>query len=142
MNEVIRPGTSKDAQNIADFQVAMALETESKTLCSETVHTAVQAVFSDPQKGLYLVTELDGVVVASLLITYEWSDWRNSNMWYIQSVFVEPQHRRRGVFSRLYQKVVELAKADGVSYVRLYVETDNKTAQQLYERLGMKRMPY
>ena len=142
MNETLRRGTVDDAPDIANFQVAMAMETESKTLCGETVLTAVKSVCSDPRKGFYLVADHDNVVVGSLLITYEWSDWRNSNMWYIQSVFVDPQHRRKGVFQRLYHKVVELAKSEGVSYVRLYVETENENAQRTYERLGMKRMPY
>ena len=142
MDENLRLGTIDDADQIASFQVAMAMETESKVLCADTVLTAVRSVFSDSAKGFYFIAELDGLVAGSLLITYEWSDWRNSNMWYIQSVYVAPEHRRKGIFQRLYQKVVDLAKAEGVSYVRLYVETDNKVAQSLYERLGMKRMPY
>lgn len=142
MNEATRRGTINDAKQIADFQVAMAMETESKVLCPETVLTAVQSVFTDTQKGFYLVSERDYSLVGSLLITYEWSDWRNSNMWYIQSVYVSPEHRGQGIFSRLYQKVVDLAKAEGVNYVRLYVETENEGAQRIYERLGMKRMPY
>ena len=142
MSENLRHGVIEDAAQIASFQVAMAMETESKVLLEESVLAAVRSVFSDPEKGFYLVADHDGDVVGSLLITYEWSDWRNSNMWYIQSVYVSPSHRRKGIFQRLYKKVLELAKAKDVSYVRLYVETENKVAQALYERLGMKRMPY
>lgn len=142
MSENLRLGTIDDASQIASFQVAMAMETESKVLCEDSVLTAVRSVFSDSAKGFYVVADRDDVVVGSLLITYEWSDWRNSNMWYIQSVYVAPEHRRKGIFQRLYQKVIELAKSESVSYVRLYVETDNKVAQAIYERLGMKRLPY
>ena len=142
MSETLRHGVIDDAAQIASFQVAMAMETESKVLSEETVLTAVRSVFSNSEKGFYLVADHDGDVVGSLLITYEWSDWRNSNMWYIQSVYVSPAHRRKGIFQRLYRKVLELAKEKDVSYVRLYVETENKVAQALYERLGMKRMPY
>lgn len=140
--QVIRRGRPEDADAIAEFQVIMAMETENKKLVSENVLTAVKAVFEDDSKGFYLVCEISGQVVGSLLITYEWSDWRNTNMWYIQSVFVDKEFRGRGIFKSLYHKVVELAKEQGVKVVRLYVETENERAQKVYESLGMKRMPY
>lgn len=142
MYNPIRFATADDAQSIADFQVAMALETENKTLDPANVLTAVHAVFEDSQKGFYIVADVDGEVVGSLMITYEWSDWRNGNMWYIQSVFVKPANRGNGLFSQMYHKVMELAKEKGASCVRLYVETENEKAQAAYENLGMKRMPY
>ena len=109
MADSIRYATAKDAQSIADFQVAMALETENKKLDSDNVLIAVKSVFDDSQKGFYLVAEVDGQVVGSLMITYEWSDWRNGNMWYIQSVFVMSPHRGKGLFTAMYYKVMELA---------------------------------
>ena len=142
MSDPIRHATAQDAQSIADFQVAMALETENKKLDPDKVLVAVKSVFEDSQKGFYLVAEVDGQVVGSLMITYEWSDWRNGNMWYIQSVFVMAPHRGKGLFTRMYHKVMELAKSENATYVRLYVETDNDVAQKTYEKLGMKRMPY
>lgn len=142
MADSIRYATAKDAQSIADFQVAMALETENKKLDSDNVLIAVKSVFDDSQKGFYLVAEVDGQVVGSLMITYEWSDWRNGNMWYIQSVFVMSPHRGKGLFTAMYHKVMELAKSENATYVRLYVETENEVAQKAYEKLGMKRMPY
>jgi ribosomal protein S18 acetylase RimI-like enzyme len=142
MYNPIRFATADDAQSIADFQVAMAMETENKTLDPFNVLTAVQSVFEDPQKGFYLVADVDHEVVGSLMITYEWSDWRNCNMWYIQSVFVKPENRGNGLFSQMYHKVIELAKEKDAMYVRLYVETENEKAQKAYENLGMKRMPY
>jgi len=142
MYDPIRFATAEDAQSIADFQVAMALETEDKTLDADKVLAAVESVFVDSQKGFYIVADVDKEVVGSLMITYEWSDWRNCNMWYIQSVYVKPANRGNGLFSQMYHKVMELAKNEGAMYVRLYVETENEKAQAAYENLGMKRMPY
>lgn len=142
MSVTIREASIDDAMSIAGFQIAMALETEDKTLDPEIVDPAVRAVFSDPSKGFYLVGEIDDCVVGSLLITYEWSDWRNCNMWYIQSLFVEKEYRGQGVFKKMYKQVVELARQEDVMFVRLYVEVDNEPAQKVYQSLGMKRMPY
>lgn len=142
MPDIIRHAQPNDAKSIAEFQVAMAMETENKTLDPENVLDAVSSVFDDGNKGFYLVADVDGVVAGSLMVTYEWSDWRNSNMWYIQSVFVQPEFRGRGLFGNLYRKVIELAKENDAMYVRLYVETENEKAQKVYESLGMKRMPY
>ncbi len=144
MTITIRPATIDDAKAIASYQIAMAMETEEKTLLREVVEPAVRAVFEDESgaKGFYLVAESDGTTVGSLLVTFEWSDWRNSNMWYIQSVFVDKDHRGKGAFKGLYQRVLEMAKEKDVMYVRLYVETENEKAQKTYEALGMKRMPY
>ena len=138
----IRHATQNDVTSIAEFQVAMAKETENKTLDPNIVTPAVQAVFDDPNKGFYVVSEENGIVEASLLITFEWSDWRNSNMWYIQSVYVRPEQRGKGLFKNLYHHVVNLAREQDVMFIRLYVETENTRAQNVYEKLGMKRMPY
>ena len=138
----IRHATQADAPTIAGFQVAMAMETEKKQLDLAIVSEAVHKVFEDQRKGFYLVAELQQEVVGSLMVTYEWSDWRNCDMWYIQSVFVRKESRKQGLFSTLYKRVVELAEQNGAMYVRLYVETENEKAQQAYESLGMKRMPY
>lgn len=142
MPPTIRYAVKQDTSSIAQFQVAMALETEDKQLDTAIVKSAVAAVFDDPGKGIYVVAEKDGNVVASLLITYEWSDWRNSNMWYIQSVFVVREMRSQGVFREMYRFVMDAARDSNVMFVRLYVETENERAQKVYESLGMKRMPY
>lgn len=153
----IRRGHVNDAAQIAEFQIAMAWETEQKRLDPATVGPAVQAVFADPSKGFYVVAEhaisAGGAVlsaggeggrdlIASLLVTFEWSDWRNSNMWYIQSVFVAPAFRRQGIFKRMYTQIVAMAASHQVRYVRLYVEMENQAAQNVYQSLGMKRLPY
>lgn len=138
----IRTASIEDAPFIADAQVAMAAETESKILDRTIVQEAVEAVFDDPGKGFYLVAERGEDLCGSLLITYEWSDWRNGNMWYIQSVFVTSNHRGQGVFRALFDVVESMAREHDVRAIRLYVETENHRAQAVYESLGMKRMPY
>ena len=138
----IRLANEEDSATISGFQVAMARETENKELAGALVQAAVEAVFEDESKGFYLVAERGEQVCASLLITFEWSDWRNSNLWYIQSVYVLPEHRGQGIFRALYETVYSMAAENDVMFLRLYVETDNVAAQRVYESLGMKRMPY
>jgi len=141
---VVRPAIAADAETIIDFQVRMAWETEHKVLPRDRVEPGVRGVFADRTRGEYFVAEAGpaGPVVASLLVTTEWSDWRNTDIWYIQSVYVHADHRGRGCFRHMHANVVEQAKQRDVRVVRLYVETDNSAAQQVYERLGMQRLPY
>ncbi len=121
----------------------MARETESLTLDPERVLAGVREVFRDPGNGFYLIAEAGGNAVGQMLITFEWSDWRNGVFWWIQSVYVHPDFRHRGVFRHLYLHVAERAKADpAICGLRLYVEGENHVAQRTYERLGMTRTPY
>jgi len=115
----------------------MAWETEKTTLDRETVTKGVNAVFGDPRKGEYYVAEADGRVVASLLIIYEWSDWRNCNVWWFQSVYVVPEYRRQGIFRFMYKFIKEKAENMDVAGLRLYVETGNIRAMKTYESVGM-----
>lgn len=139
----IRKARPDDAPRIVEFQQAMALETEGKTLDESLVTPGVADVFASPGKGFYIVAETDGVVVGSLLITYEWSDWRNATFLWIQSVFVDAGHRRRGVYTAMHNHVLGLAEADaGLCGVRLYVERTNTRAQQTYKSLGMDHSHY
>lgn len=138
-----RPAVPEDAPTIARYNQAMAQETEGKTLDLDTLSQGVQRVFDEPGHGRYLVAVSDtGEVVGCLLITYEWSDWRNAQFWWVQSVYVHPGHRRRGIFKRLYLAVRELGGRAGVCGYRLYVEQENERAQQTYEGLGMCRADY
>src|SRR4051812_37322869 len=122
----IREATVTDVRSIVEFQQAMARETESVELDPPVVSRGVQAVFDDPARGRYFVAEAAGEVIASLLITYEWSDWRDGNVWWIQSVYVRPEHRRRGVYARMYDEVRAAATRDtGVRGIRLYVDRRN-----------------
>jgi GNAT superfamily N-acetyltransferase len=133
----IRKGIPSDAQSIIDFQMKMAWETEKITLNPITVNKGVNEVFTDPVKGEYYVAAADGKVIASLLITYEWSDWRNCNIWWFQSVYVIPEFRRQGVFRKMYAFIRNRAEEQGVIGLRLYVETGNTRAKKTYESLGM-----
>ena len=139
----VREAIPDDAPRIVEFQQAMALETEGKTLDESLVTPGVAAVFASPDKGFYIVAEIDGVVVGSLLITYEWSDWRNATFLWIQSVFVDAGHRRQGVYTAMHNHVLALAESDeGLCGVRLYVERTNTGAQQTYKTLGMDHSHY
>ena len=121
----------------------MARETEDQALDTETVQAGVAKLFDSPQHGFYLVVESEGAVVGSLMITHEWSDWRDGLWWWIQSVYVVPNFRRQGVFSALYREVTTLARQDNrICGLRLYVEKDNTNAQQVYAHLGMSEAPY
>lgn len=120
----------------------MAWETEKLALDDDSVTKGVIAVFADQGRGKYWVAEEEGKVVASLLITYEWSDWRNANVWWFQSVFVLPEYRRRGIFRSMYLAVKSEAGAQGVAGLRLYVETANVRAHKTYEALGMQCQHY
>lgn len=138
----IRKAIPADAPSIIDFQLKMAWETEAYKLDPDTVTKGVKAVFADHSRGEYFVAESTGRVIASLLITYEWSDWRNCNVWWFQSVYVIPEFRRQGVFSKMYGFVKELAVREGIAGLRLYVETGNIRAKKTYEALGMSSEHY
>ena len=134
----LRPAHAGDVPRLRDWACAMALETEHKHLDPPTVEKGIRAVLDQPRRGAYFVAERGGQAVGTLMLTYEWSDWRNGDWWWIQSVYVAPEHRRQGVYAALYAHVLAGAKADpAVCGLRLYVERDNATAQRTYESLGM-----
>ncbi len=140
---VVRAATAADIDAIVEFNAAMAMETESKTLPREILHAGVAAVFDDPRRGFYRVAEVDGVVAGCLMITFEWSDWRNGDWWWLQSVYVKPEFRRGGVFRALYDDIERTARsAPHVVGVRLYVEKENRRAQETYASLGMHEADY
>jgi GNAT superfamily N-acetyltransferase len=138
----IRKATPSDSTIIIDFQQKMAWETEQMTLVPDTIFKGVKAVFDDSSHGQYWVAEDNGKVIASLLITYEWSDWRNCNVWWFQSVYVLPEFRRTGIFKSMYQHIKDEAGKLGIGGLRLYVETNNLKAQHTYEALGMASQHY
>jgi GNAT superfamily N-acetyltransferase len=139
----IRPATPDDAQVIADYNAAMAMETEHKRLAPATVRAGVERGIARPAEARYLVAEAEGgVVVGQLMVTFEWSDWRNGTFWWVQSVYVHPDYRGRGVFRALYQHVEGLARAAGACGLRLYVERENARAQDVYRKLGMADAGY
>jgi ribosomal protein S18 acetylase RimI-like enzyme len=139
----IRPAEPTDHETIFAFNVAMARETEDLVLDPETLRAGVEALLADSTRGRVFVVEERGEIVASLMLTLEWSDWRNGNFWWIQSVYVSPPHRRRGHYRRLHDHVRQLAASDhGVCGLRLYVERENDAAQSTYRTLGMHETHY
>ncbi len=138
----IRPASHADVAHLVDWNAAMAEETEGRALDREVLERGVRGVLDEPRRGFYLVAERAGAAVGSLLVTYEWSDWRNGDFWWIQSVYVTPEARRGGVFRALYAAVGQRARAAGAVGVRLYVELENRRAQRTYKDLGMQRCRY
>jgi len=139
----VRTATSDDIDTLARFNEAMAQETEDKALDPDTVRAGVEAMFDDPTRGFYLVAVRDETVVGSLMITTEWSDWRNGVFWWIQSVYVRPEARRTGVYTALHRAVRKRARAtEDVCGLRLYVERGNEAARETYETRGMTATSY
>jgi ribosomal protein S18 acetylase RimI-like enzyme len=139
----IRAATIEDATAIADFNIKMAKETEDLDLIPEVIDAGVRNMIENPQMGFYLVAEQDTEIQAALMVTNEWSDWRNGLFWWIQSVYVRPPYRRTGLYRQLYEKVKALAQDEpNVCGFRLYVEHENLIAQHTYRSLGMERTEY
>ncbi len=168
----VRAANAADVERLAQWAIAMALETEHRQLDPDVVRNGVSAVLAEPARGCYFIAEgavesispstisikeaidnASGVVgstraesvecIGTLMLTHEWSDWRNGDWWWIQSVYVEPAHRRRGVYRSLYDHVHTLALGTPtVCGLRLYVERENANAQRTYESLGMTDAHY
>lgn len=137
MSIAYRRATIEDAPVIAQFSADMAMETENLALDRERVLSGAQAVLRDPSKGFYMLAVADGTVVGQSMITYEWSDWSNGMRWWVQSVYVRPEFRRRGIYRGLFGRLIKLAEEDGgVCAVRLYVHRSNQVAQAVYQKLG------
>jgi len=139
---IIRKATHTDIPVLIEFQQKMAWETERMTLVTDIITNGVKGVFQNPSRGQYWVAEDEENIISSLLITYEWSDWRNCNVWWFQSVFVLPEFRRTGIFRSMYEHIKLEASKEGVGGLRLYVETNNLSAQITYEALGMTSIHY
>src|SRR5215211_2165944 len=139
----IRSAKSDDSSALVEFNQAMALETEGKHLDAQILQSGVEAVFHDEKKGFYVVAEEDARIVGGLMITFEWSDWRDSWFWWIQSVYILPEVRGRGIYRQLYNFVKQMAREkEDVCGFRLYVEKENESAQKVYEKLGMEETYY
>ena len=136
---VIREALPGDWEIIVEYNCRLATESEGKQLDREHIVPGVQALLADPGKGRYLLAEIGGLVVGQMMHTHEWSDWRNGDIWWLQSVYVHPDHRRMGVFKRLFGHLREAALADpGVVGLRLYVEEKNTPAHAVYAALGFE----
>ena len=143
MDISIRQATAGDLDVVVRFNQAMALETEDKALSQETVTDGVLKALEDPERSRYFLAVSEGLVVGQIMFTLEWSDWRDGWFWWLQSVYVQPDARGQGVFSRLYRYVQNLARSQpDVCGLRLYVESDNELAQAVYRSLGMNMTGY
>jgi ribosomal protein S18 acetylase RimI-like enzyme len=139
----VRRANASDLDLLVAFNQAMAQETEGKMLDPAILRAGINSVLSESRRGFYLVAEAAASVVGCLMITYEWSDWRNGDWWWIQSVYVDPNYRRAGVFRTMYAEIERVARAaPGVVGLRLYVERENIRAQETYAVLGMHAAHY
>ena len=139
----VRIAEPRDIETIAGLNIAMARETEHRQLCPLTIRRGIRAVFDNANYGFYVVAQSDGEVVGCLLITFEWSDWRSGLFWWIQSLYVRPGFRRRGVFKQLHDFVkAQASRRPEVCGIRLYVERSNHIAQNAYGQIGMKPTTY
>jgi ribosomal protein S18 acetylase RimI-like enzyme len=139
----IRPAKLTDAPLVIEFNQLLAQESEGKSLDPAVLRPGVEAGLADPHKSVYFLAEENGVAIGQIMYTTEWSDWRNGWFWWIQSVYVRPQARRRGIFRALFEHVLKAAQADPhVIGLRLYVERQNHVAQKTYQNLGMKTAGY
>jgi ribosomal protein S18 acetylase RimI-like enzyme len=143
MNLIIRKASDNDIDTIVTFNYLIAKETEAKLLDKNIVKLGVNSVITDPSKAQYWVVESNNEIIGLLMVTYEWSDWRNGDMWWISSVYVTENFRRRGVFSALYKHIEHMAKENpGCCGIRLYIEKHNERAQKTYLSLGMNDAGY
>lgn len=135
----IRHATQSDLDTVVEFNALLARESEGVELDADRLRSGVSAVLRDESLGLYFIAESGSGPVGQLALTYEWSDWRNGMFWWLQSVYVRPEFRRKGVLRALYDHVLEMARDRHVCGIRLYVEKENRGAQEAYRRLGMAR---
>ncbi|MCA9564510.1 MAG: GNAT family N-acetyltransferase [Myxococcales bacterium] len=144
MSWAVRPATIEELDDLVEFNLAMAEETEGKRLDSAVLRAGIEQGLRNPARARYFVAEgPTGKAVGSLMLTTEWSDWRNGDFWWIQSVYVHPSARRQGIYSALYAEVKRAARThNDVIGLRLYVETENSAAQETYQALGMTRCHY
>ncbi|MBN1986871.1 MAG: GNAT family N-acetyltransferase [Prolixibacteraceae bacterium] len=134
----VREAKPDDIPFIVDFQMAMAQETEGTELHRPTVELGVKAVVNDSTKGKYYITEVKSKIISSLLTTYEWSDWRNGTVLWIQSVYVLPEFRRKGVYRSMYSHIKNRVMEDeNLKGIRLYADKSNIPAHKTYKNLGM-----
>lgn len=139
----LRTSIKSDLNTIVSFNTAMAKETEGKSLADTAIRPGVLALLEDPSKGFYVLAEENSEIIGQLMVTKEWSDWRNGDFWWIQSVYVLPEFREKGVYRAMHEKIINMAETeDNVCGIRLYVDKDNSSAQEVYNKLGMEKSHY
>lgn len=138
---IIRMASMDDAEKIARNNVLLALESENMRIEYETALEGVKTLIKNGEKGFYIVAEDKGII-GQLMVTYEWSDWRGADIWWLQSIYVHKGWRKKGVMKKLVDKIKKMAEKNGVCELRLYVHEDNGNAIKAYEKIGMKKLPY
>lgn len=138
----IRTATLDDLAFLHASNMALAWETEDKRLDAATLEKGLTHLLQDPSKGFYIIVEVEGRPVGNLMITVEWSDWRNAPMWWFQSVYILPDFRGQHLFSLMYNYIRDRARTEGARVLRLYVEKENVRAQQVYAAMGMAESHY
>jgi GNAT superfamily N-acetyltransferase len=138
----IRKSKLGDAEVIAAQNILLAEESENIHLSFETVFRGVTSLLSDKRKGFYVVAEENSNIIGQMMITFEWSDWRNTNIWWIQSVYIQKQWRKKGIFTKIFQYIQKQALKNQVKILRLYVYEHNIDAQRVYQRIGMEKQSY
>lgn len=138
----ITQGKASDIDAIVRFQADMAMESEGTMLDMDRLTLGVSSAINDEQKGIYLVARANDTPIGSLMLTREWSDWNNQWYWWIQSVYLMPEYRKKGVYKAMYATLKDMARENGVSQIRLYADRTNLSAQQVYQRLGMRESHY
>jgi len=139
---LIRNATLNDAEIIAENNLLLAQESENIRIKHEMVIEGVKTIITDEQKGFYLVVENRNEIIGQMMITFEWSDWRNKNIWWLQSVYVRKGWRRKGIFTQLLKTIKQRALEHNVDVLRLYVHKNNKNAKKTYQQLKMIKEPY
>lgn len=138
----IRFATLEDAHAIAGNNVELAMESENMKISFEETLEGVKKLIMDRRKGFYILAEEEGIIVGQMMITYEWSDWRGKQIWWLQSIYVRKGWRKKGVMKKMIEEVTKMAMEEDVALIRLYVHEENENAIKAYERIGMKKMPY
>ncbi|HEC76926.1 MAG TPA: GNAT family N-acetyltransferase [Thermoplasmatales archaeon] len=139
---LIRLAELKDTEKIAKNNVMLAEESENIEICYERAVEGVEKVIEDINKGFYLIAEENGEIIGQIMITYEWSDWKARQIWWLQSIYVKKKHRRKGIMKLLINEIIKMALENNVILLRLYVHENNKNAMNAYEKIDLKRTPY
>ena len=142
MTLIVRSAGDVDIDRLVLYNQALARETEGRELDRKVLKEGVEALLSEPARGQYFVAQKAGEVVGQMMVTYEWSDWRNGNIWWVQSVYVSKDHRREGIYRLLHEYVRSLAREEKAVGLRVYVDRDNEAAQRTYGALGMQASDY
>jgi len=143
MTTIIETAREEHIEILIDFQLRLAFESEGVTLDADTLRSGMQAMFADPSKGVYYIAREEKEIVGCHMITYEWSDWRNGMVWWLQSVYVRESHRKKGIFKKMYDNVITIIKNDpDLIGLRLYVDKSNERAMNVYAAMGMDGSHY